>query len=125
MSYGVWKKRGKNWSSIVIDGMGRDATWQWEQYANWHGKPAAESKKRSYQKLGLGCGASIYDSSCRDDYYWLQWAANQKKKGFVLYEVLTGSDHAEFFAVPRDAGEAEIADVLQKLNRVDKQIQRL
>lgn len=74
MSYGVWKKHGKGWSSIEIDGMQQD------------------------------------------DPYLLRWTASQKKKGFSLYQLVTNSDHCQFFAVPKSAGDFEIAAALQKMN---------
>jgi hypothetical protein len=31
MSYAIWRKRGQGWSSIGIDGAGRDARRQWAE----------------------------------------------------------------------------------------------
>lgn len=99
MSYGVWRKRGEGWSSIEIDSAGRDARYQWQDYADTYGEHAAVSRKRNFAKQGLGCGYNLWDCYVHDDFHYLSWASNQLKKGWHIHEVDTESDHSLWIAV--------------------------
>lgn len=113
MSYGIWRKRGQGWSSIEIDGAGRDARRQWAEYARNYGESIAESKKRGYCKQRLKCSPALDSDYLHDDFYYLQWASNQKKKGWTLYEMESRGDHTMWIAV---APNGSIQEAMKALN---------
>jgi hypothetical protein len=93
MSYGVWDKRGKGWSSIEIDGAG-STEYQWEIL----GEEKAKKMRSDARKLCINtCG-----SYAGDDFNFLRWAINQRKKGWRIYSVDTQSDHCLWIALEDD-----------------------
>lgn len=106
MSYGVWKKRGKNWSSIEIDGAGRDASYQFEEYSRRYGESLAKCLKKAAQNLGIPCSTSLWADDAYDDFYFLRWATSQLKRGWEVYEADTGSEHSLWFSFKGEEGKA-------------------
>lgn len=90
MSYGVWNKRGKGWSSIEIDGAG-STEYQWETL----GEEKAKKLRSDARKLGINTHSS-YEAG---DYNFVRWAINQRKKGWKVYSVNTQSDHSLWVAI--------------------------
>jgi hypothetical protein len=122
MSYGVWRERGKGWSSIEIDGAGRDADRQWSQYADKNGKEMAKATKERARSKGLGCDRSIYGNDCEDDYYYIVWGLNQLRKRRTIYAVPTGSEHSLWLAVDN---RETIETALEKLGHAGKDVIRI
>ncbi len=111
MSYGVWNKRGKGWSSIEIDGAG-STEYFWEI-----GEEKAKKVRSDARKLGINIHAS-YEAG---DFNFVRWAINQRKKGWKIYSVNTQSDHSLWIAVEDDKFLESAKGVLgQKLDGKEK-----
>lgn len=104
MSYGVWKKRGKGWSSIEIDGAGRDACYQWESYAKKYGKNFAEMAKKTARSLGVQCSTSLYSENGEDDFHYVRWATSQLKRKWKIVSCETGGDHSLWISYENEEG---------------------
>ena len=88
MSYGIWKKRGRGWSSIEIDGMENDTTWLYEYEAK-HGEQA---RKNLEYKIRNAC------IEYEGDKNYVTWALGQRKKGYNIMELDQGSEHGLWIA---------------------------
>jgi hypothetical protein len=105
MSYGVWKQRGKNWSSIEIDGAGNDAEYQFRSYAERYGESLAKCLKTTAQRHGVPCSTSLWAGDVHDDFHFIRWATSQLKRGWTVYECDTSSDHSLWFSFKDEAGK--------------------
>jgi len=112
MSYGVWTKRGKGWSSIEIDGAGRDAQYQWERHANKYGENFATLMKRTARNLGVGCSTSLFSENPQDDFYYVRWAASQLKRNWNIVACDTGSEHYLWISYDNEEGLKKAMAVL-------------
>lgn len=92
MSYGVWRKRGKGWSSFEIDG---NDDWRWSRMP--------EARRKSLLRRASEYGLHNADW---DDPSYIVWRIGQLDKGRTVVEVRTGGDHALFVAYTDDASKA-------------------
>ncbi len=95
MSYGIWKKRGKGWSSFELDGCD---DWKWQRM------PEARRNYllRKAREAGLN-GASYHDPA------FVVWYVGQRDRGRVVVGVDTKSDHALWIAYADDQARAAAA----------------
>lgn len=94
MSYGVWKKRGKNWSSFELDGCD---SWRWKRMPEFRVR-ILESQAR---KAGL-CRFSVRDL----DPSYVVWHLGQLDRCRYVVEVNTRSCHALWIAFTDEASKA-------------------
>lgn len=83
MSYGVWKKRGKGWSSFEIDGCD---DWRWDQM------PESRSRHLKKRARRIGLDADWSDPS------YVVWHLGQHVRGRRVEQVRTNSDHALYIS---------------------------
>lgn len=84
MSYGIWKRRGKDWSSFEIDGCD---DWRWGRMP----ERKQETLQAKASKLGL------YQPRWHDPSF-VVWFVGQRDRGRSVREVNTRSDHALWIA---------------------------
>ena len=89
MSYGVWKKRGKDWSSFEIDGCDE---WRWDRMP--------EFRRRILQKKALELGLS---RPSWEDPNFVVWFIGQHDRNRKVVEVATNSDHALWIGYRNEA----------------------
>lgn len=77
MSYGVWRKRGKGWSSIEID-----SPWNY----TFHDMADRDDKKATSLKRRIGC-------SYNDNPHYGQWSYTQEKNGRQIIDLPTDGEH--------------------------------
>lgn len=95
MSYGVWKKRGKGWSSFEIDGSD-----QWSDQWGWGQMPAVRAK--SIQKRACVQGWTSEWTLDHQDASYVVWRVGQHERGRQVSEVCTGGDHRLFISYSDD-----------------------
>lgn len=88
MSYGVWRKRGKGWSSIEVD-----SPWNYDFYdlesRNESSFNALKSNMKN-QEIGR------YD--CHNNPHIAQWMVGQSKKNRIIRELPTGGEHVLLYS---------------------------
>lgn len=84
MSYGVWKKRGKDWSSFEIDGCD---DWRWERMPEGRRN---HLRKRAREE-GMGHPEWLDPS-------YVVWYVGQKDRGRTVVSVNTMGDHNLYIA---------------------------
>lgn len=120
MSYGVWKKRGKGWSSIEIDGAGNGASYQWEDYSRRYGESLAKLLKKQARNLGIPCSLSLHMDDATDDFYFIRWAVSQLKRGWQMVECDTGCEHSLWISYIDDESLAKAKEALGALAQKTK-----
>jgi purine nucleoside permease len=78
MSYGVWRKRGKGWSSIEID-----SPWNYTFYD-------LESYDENKAKRLRAKTESFYS----DNPHYAQWSYGQESKGRTIEHIDSGGEHS-------------------------------
>jgi hypothetical protein len=89
MSYGIWKKRGKDWSTFEIDGCD---DWRWRKMP--------ESRQRYLQKRARELGLR---SPSWEDPSFVVWFIGQCDRGRNVGQVHTQSDHALWIGFRNEA----------------------
>ncbi|MGA0336713.1 MAG: hypothetical protein ACO3LD_10705 [Luminiphilus sp.] len=79
MSYGIWRKRGKDWASFELDGCD---SWRWRKIP--------ETKRRKIQSKALKLGVLWPESH---DPSFVVWFVGQRDKWRTVREVNTRGDH--------------------------------
>jgi hypothetical protein len=79
MSYGIWRKRGKDWSSFELDGCDE---WRWRKMPEFR----ARILEKQARELGLRCPTW-------EDPNFVVWFIGQHKRGREVRQVETLSDH--------------------------------
>jgi hypothetical protein len=95
MSYGIWKKRGKNWSSFELDGCD---SWRWDKMP--------EFKQRILQKKAREAGIGGYWGARDMDPSYVIWHLGQLDRGRIVEEVNTRSCHALWISYRNDEAKA-------------------
>jgi hypothetical protein len=89
MSYGIWKKRGKDWSSFEIDGCD---DWRWERMPEW--------KQKMLQKKAADLG--LHRARWEDPNF-VVWFIGQHDRCRTVREVATNSCHALWIGFRNEA----------------------
>ncbi len=84
MSYGVWKKRGKGWSSFEIDGCD---DWRWDRIPESRRKHLRKRAMKEGMNFPLGLDPS-----------YVVWYIGQIDRGRTVVSVNTMSDHCLYIA---------------------------
>lgn len=95
MSYGVWKKRGKNWSSFELDGCD---SWRWDKMP--------EFRRRILQKKAWEAGLGSYGGVRDLDPAYVVWHLGQLDRHRTVEEVDTRSCHALWVSYRNDEAKA-------------------
>jgi hypothetical protein len=93
MSYGIWKKRGKNWSSFELDGCD---DWKWDRMP--------EFRRRILLKKAREAG--ICHSTWGTDPAYAVWHLGQLDRNRTVEEVATNSCHALWISYRNEEGKA-------------------
>lgn len=112
MSYGVWKKRGKGWRSIEIDGAGNDAFYQWQDYSRRYSENSAKALKKKARNLGVPCSLSLLTEYPVDDINFIRWAIAQLKRGWLMAQCDTGCEHSLWISYADDESLAKAKEAL-------------
>lgn len=82
MSYGVWRRHGKGWSSIEID-----SPWNYDMF-----------NLQSYNEAAYERLIKRPDVDYSDNPHEIQWSDTQKRKGWAIEEMPTGGEHVLYIA---------------------------
>jgi hypothetical protein len=88
MSYGVWRRRGKGWSSIEVD-----SPWNYDFYN------LEERSESSFNVLKSNMKSQeLSKMDCFDNPHIAQWMVGQRKKKRLIRELPTGGEHVLLYS---------------------------
>ena len=97
MSYGVWRKRGKGWSSIEIDSPWNETMYDLERY-----------NPERYKSLKSQTGADGEDNP-----HYAQWSYGQERKGRTIEHLPTDGEHGISVAFDNEEARAVAMEVFK------------